>query len=235
MTEQLIALSAIVETNETQGRIKTDLDTAKEYSRRLEEGVIFPPIDVFHVGNQYILADGAHRVLAARLAGFEEILCEVHEGSLRDAILYSCGVNAAHGLPRTIEDKTRAVKCIITDTEWGRWANTQIAKMCNVSEHFVRSCRVKPVLRPGRSTDSPRPKNPKDVQENGTKSPKKTQRTYSRKGVEKIMDVTHIGKKKPGPTGSHFFTLERGILFRPENRVDQLIEGQYPAGLASGV
>ena len=127
----------------------------------MRDGIKFPPVHVFRVDDRFILVDGHHRILAARLAGIKEILCEVHVGSIRDAILYSCGVNFDYGLPRTIEDKTLVVKRLITDPEWGHWSDRQIAKICNVSQPFVGKCRVN---RTGRTdnviiTDSPLPEN----------------------------------------------------------------------------
>ena len=45
---------------------------------------------------------------ALRAASAMEISAEMRDGTWRDAVLYSVGANAAHGLPRTNEDKRRA-------------------------------------------------------------------------------------------------------------------------------
>jgi hypothetical protein len=74
----------------------------------MSEGTPFPPVIVFHRPNEdYYLADGWHRIEAARRSGRASIMAEVREGGLRDAILYSSGANTDHGLRRTSADKRR--------------------------------------------------------------------------------------------------------------------------------
>lgn len=124
-----------------QPRVKHNESVIEDYATLLKENVILPPPVVFADGKKYLLADGFHRVLATIKAGFETIQCEVHEGGKREAILYSCGANAAHGLPRTNEDKHRAVTSMVLDPEWRKWSNRQIAKHCGVSEGLVRTVR----------------------------------------------------------------------------------------------
>jgi hypothetical protein len=73
--------------------------------------VEFPPIDVFFDGQDYWLADGFHRVGAAlRVRPDQPIEAEVHQGTQSDAQWYSFGVNQTHGLRRTREDRTRAIR-----------------------------------------------------------------------------------------------------------------------------
>ena len=79
----------------TQIREKINERTVEEYAEDMKEGTVFPPIVVFKdsSGNHW-LSDGFHRLLAAAMAERNEISVEVREGSLRNAILYSCGANA---------------------------------------------------------------------------------------------------------------------------------------------
>jgi hypothetical protein len=78
----------------------------------------FPPPVVFQdKQRRYWLADGFHRYHAAVGLELKVIECVVHAGELRDAILYSCGANAAHGLRRTNADKRQAVTKLINDDE----------------------------------------------------------------------------------------------------------------------
>ena len=69
------------------------------------------------------------------------ILADIRQGTRRDAILYSCGANAAHGLPRTNEDKRRAVRKLLEDTEWMFWSDVKIAEVACVSHDFVSRLR----------------------------------------------------------------------------------------------
>lgn len=82
-----------------------------------------------------------HHCSAAAQARIEQIDAEVRPGGLRDAILYSVGANAAHGLRRSNADKRRAVMRLLEDAEWSAWANTKIARQCGVDEKTVRSLR----------------------------------------------------------------------------------------------
>jgi hypothetical protein len=77
-----------------------------EYAEAMQRGAKFPAPVVFEdAAGVFWPADGFHRIAAASKLKFKTIECEVHKGELRDAILYSCGANAVHGLPRTKEDK----------------------------------------------------------------------------------------------------------------------------------
>jgi hypothetical protein len=62
---------------------------------------------------------------------------------LHDAVLFSCGANAAHGVPRTNEGKRRAVLKLVQDAEWAHWSDREIAKRCNVAHPLVAQMRPK--------------------------------------------------------------------------------------------
>ena len=125
----------------TQTRAALDTDTAAEYAEAMKAGASFPPVVVFHDGSAYWLADGFHRVEAARQAGMMSIKATIEAGSNRDACLYAIGANQAHGLRRTNADKRRAVQALLNDSEWGNWSDREIAKRCGVSHPFVAKLR----------------------------------------------------------------------------------------------
>jgi hypothetical protein len=106
-----------------------------------EGGLRFPPVVLFSDGGRYILADGFHRVLAAREAGLSEFPAEVCAGNERDALLYSISANAGHGLPRSNADKRKAVWLLLADPEWCKWSDHEIARHCGVSYRFVGKLR----------------------------------------------------------------------------------------------
>ena len=56
-------------------------------------------------------------------------------------MLFSVGANAAHGLPRTREDKRPAVLTLLGDAEWSKWSDREIARQCGVAHSFVGSLR----------------------------------------------------------------------------------------------
>ena len=124
-----------------QPREALDHHTVVEYADDMREGATFAPVTVFTDGKSYWLADGFHRVAAARLASLDTIATEVKAGTLRDAILYAAGANGAHGLRRTNEDKRRAVSRLLDDAEWSTWSDREIARQCGVTHPFVARVR----------------------------------------------------------------------------------------------
>jgi hypothetical protein len=116
-------------------------DKVEEYADLMKSGVDFPGPVAFFDGSVHWLADGFHRVQAARSAGVQSLHCVVEEGGLRDAVLYSCGANAKHGIQRTSADKRRAVLKLLQDAEWTKWSNNAIAKHTMVSRGLVDDIR----------------------------------------------------------------------------------------------
>ena len=125
----------------TQARHTIDAVTVKEYCDAMKDGAEFPPIVVYFDGKHYWLADGFHRFHGAEQDGRSEILAEVREGTVRDAILHSVGANAAHGLRRTNTDKRHAVRIVLADAEWSGESNRWVADVCGVSHTMVNDMR----------------------------------------------------------------------------------------------
>ena len=121
----------------TQSRAITDADTVMKYAYDMEHGQVFPPVVVFHDGITHWLADGFQRYYAAQALQWDRILADIRQGDQRDAILYSCGANAAHGLPRTNDDKRRAVRKLLEDQDWSMESDEWIAEKCHVTPRFV--------------------------------------------------------------------------------------------------
>lgn len=129
----------------TQPRAKIDMEVVNDYSTSLELGANFPPIDVFFDGKEYWLADGFHRYHAARDVHVPELPATIHNGTVRDAILFSLGCNDRHGLRRTNEDKRHSVMTMLNDPEWSQWSDRTIADKCGVSNTFVGHLRSEKV------------------------------------------------------------------------------------------
>ena len=125
----------------TQPRAQMDWAMVAEYRVALDGGATFPPVVVFYDGESHWLADGFHRLSAANERGAEDISADVRQGTRRDAILYSVGANASHGLRRTNADKRRAVLRLLGDEEWGGWSDREIARRCEVSAPLVARVR----------------------------------------------------------------------------------------------
>lgn len=125
----------------TQPREYINQDVVNEYADEMMEEDNFPPMVVFNDGANFWLADGFHRYHANKKAGFLDVECDVRNGTLRDAVLFSVGANAQHGLRRTNEDKRKAVVTLLKDVEWGDWSDSEIGRQCFVSHVTVGRIR----------------------------------------------------------------------------------------------
>ncbi len=125
----------------TQSRAEINREVVSDYAELVKAGTEFPPVVVFHDGSAYWLADGFHRYEAYAQAGMNELPAELRQGTQRDAVLFSVGANASHGLRRTNDDKRRAVMVLLNDPEWSGWSDREIARQCGVSPSFVGGLR----------------------------------------------------------------------------------------------
>ncbi len=127
----------------TQIRAALNLDAISDYTHRTVAGEVAPPVDVYFDGSQYWLANGFHRYHAAKVLEQIDIRANVHVGTKDDAILFACGANADNGVPRTATDKRNAVESALRvyAGRGVRGSDEVIAKVCRVSDRFVRSLR----------------------------------------------------------------------------------------------
>jgi ParB-like nuclease domain len=139
---QEIPLAEVVADTAAQMRV-AGIDPAimTEYAKAMQEGATFPPIIVYHYGAAYHVADGFHRVAAARQAKLGDILAEIREGTARDAVLAAAGANATHGIRRTNADKRHAIERLLADPEWCRWSDREIGRACCVDHKSVARWR----------------------------------------------------------------------------------------------
>lgn len=137
----LIDLNRLSIDGGTQNRVALNEAVVAEYADALRESVKLPAVVAFFDGSAHWLADGFHRYHAHKAARKGSINVDIRPGTRRDAVLFSVGANAAHGLRRTNEDKRRAVKTMLGDAEWSSWTDHKIAEQCGVSQPFVSSLR----------------------------------------------------------------------------------------------
>ncbi|MCC6603064.1 MAG: hypothetical protein IT327_07635 [Anaerolineae bacterium] len=161
----------------TQARAGLNNEKVDEYKELLRESdgewPFKDPLVVFYDGTDYWLADGFHRFHACWTGGRYAVEADVRQGTRREAQLYAAGANADHGLPRTADDKRRAVTLLLEDVEWGKWSDREIARRCKVSPTFVGNIR----------------------KELGTVHVDSSERVYTRNGEERVMDTAAIGSK----------------------------------------
>ncbi len=138
MNPQSIQLDAI--SAGMQVRAGLDDTTVADYAEAMREGAKFPPVEVYSDGSEFILADGFHRLAAARQCGLQNILAEVHQGTSEDALRHALGANAAHGLRRSNADKRRCVTLALQ--RWPKLSNRAIADICAVGAPLVGHVRL---------------------------------------------------------------------------------------------
>lgn len=136
-----IELARLSTNGGTQPRAEINDMIVEAYAEDMLTGAEFPPVVVFYDGDNYWLADGFHRVQAARKAKCIFIKADVRQGTRRDAVLFSVGANATHGLRRSNTDKRRAVEVLLRDEEWQQWSDREIARRCAVHHTFVGRVR----------------------------------------------------------------------------------------------
>lgn len=139
-----VDLSTIRTDGGTQPRAAIDTQLVETYAEDMASGAVFPPLVIFHDGVTNWLADGFHRFYAAKGCGLAEFECDVRQGTVRDAILFSVSANASHGLRRTNEDKRRAVLTLLNDPTWALWSDREIARHCAVDGKTVSNLRPRP-------------------------------------------------------------------------------------------
>lgn len=126
-----------------QARSRMDLQVITDYEAVISEGRDMPPIRVVRVKDVLFVVDGFHRVHAYRNQGRDRIEADVVNGNDRLALELAVGANQAHGLRRSIQDKTKAVEMVLDDLELMGESDRFIAKLCGVSQPFISSVRAR--------------------------------------------------------------------------------------------
>jgi hypothetical protein len=139
----LLKIDQIRRDGATQPRAAIDFETVFDYMDAMVDGAEFPPVTVFYDGTDYWLADGFHRVKAREQGGFDEIACEVHQGTQQDAQWYSFAANKTNGLRRTNDDKQRAVKAALIHPQGVGLSDRQIGSHVGVDHKTVSGWREK--------------------------------------------------------------------------------------------
>lgn len=190
----------------TQQRVRMSDSHVKELTDALVAGKPLTPAVVFFDGKDYWLADGFHTREAYRANGSEAMPVDVRPGTKRDAILYSVGANASHGLKRTNEDKEKAVKVLLADAEWGQWSDGRIAESAGVTDRFVAAVRSRTTPNGSESNKNQETRIGKDGRSYKVK-PKVKKKTETQPASEPPKEVP---KPKPPKTTDHF-----GIPIQP--------------------
>lgn len=200
-----IPLDAIRLDGDTQARAETSDEHVTDLYEAIVAGAEMPPVILFHDGGpDYWIGDGHHRIAAYRKAKHRQVKAEVHQGGLRDAQLFACGANTAHGLKRSNADKRDAVVTLLFDVQdpcrhghhvcgdrrptdqcWSQFSDREIARRCAVSQPFVSKLRAELV--------------PASVPDNSYQI--EAVRTVTRSGTTYAMNTANIGAARKAEGG----------------------------------
>lgn len=157
--QKLLNLSDITLSNALRVRHSVDQNVVEDYAEAMKAKAVFPPIDVFSVGNTgYLLVDGWHRYYASRLIEKTKIHAEVHDGDESEALKFALKSNCKHGLRRSNADKRRCVELAIK--HWPDITNRALSEICGVSHTFINKVRslIDPPDEPPKEQPKPEPK-----------------------------------------------------------------------------
>jgi hypothetical protein len=110
----------------------------------VELGGGWPPVLVQR--SDCLVIDGAHRVAAARLLGWQRIEVTFFDGTAEEALLEFLGRNVEHGLPLSLRDRKQAGRRVLT--AHAEWSDRRIAEMCGISPKTVGAMRANVGPRP---------------------------------------------------------------------------------------
>ncbi len=98
-----------------------------------------PPITVYQIEGQLLVADGFHRHAAAVMLGKRTISAEIVEGTMTEALDFVASVNLFHGLPLTRAERRRAVEVKLKLHH--DWSDRRMAEELAVSRELVAKIR----------------------------------------------------------------------------------------------
>ena len=143
MKELKLKLSEVVIDHAAQPRAGSlDQDHVEELADAYRAKKKIDPPTVWKVGNEYRLAQGFHRVEAARRAGLTSLTFVIEEGTDSDWRIDAACSNQGHGLKRTNKDKRRCLTILFRLLP--NKSNSLIAEMAGVSVEYVRQQRPEP-------------------------------------------------------------------------------------------
>lgn len=144
-----------------QTRAGTDAETVNNYAEAMADGATFPEVTVFTDGERYWLADGFHRVMAARQNGKATITADVRKGTEDDAVVFGGTANNKQGKRPTRADVQHFLMMVWERREavfGGTPTGGNLAERCGVSratgERFVQERLAEMPKAPARPTGS---------------------------------------------------------------------------------
>ncbi len=138
MKTKTLAIDLLRIDGDTQSRVSINQDAVDDYAEVIGESNgdwPFPPLDVFHDGAEYFVADGFHRYHGAQQCKRGSVPCRVHNGTALDAAIFAMTANDKHGMRLTRADKRRCVERLL---DGKKRTQKEIAELAGVSKRLVQ-------------------------------------------------------------------------------------------------
>ena len=100
-----------------------------------------PPLDVFQIERRYYVADGFHRLAAAKEAKRKEVVCHVYTGTQPEAMRHAAFANLRRGLAYSQHDRQRILERLLQDPEASQRSNRDLAQVLGLSHVTVGRAR----------------------------------------------------------------------------------------------
>ena len=139
MKTKPLQIDLLVTDADTQSRIAISGETVDQYAELISEAGKdwpLPPLDVFHDGSRYMVADGFHRVMGATKAKRASVPCKIHKGTATDARIFGMTANDQHGLRMTQADKRACVEWLLDNQP--KMTQKTVSVSAGVTERTVR-------------------------------------------------------------------------------------------------
>ena len=141
---QLIGIRNLEIPDEVQPRKVFEKSWAADLAKWFKEGTQFPEVRVYQLlDGRLIQAEGHHRRFALQSIGEDDILCDVANGTMEDAIIYAAGSNRENRGILQMSDKgiTKAVGMLFGFEKWWTKPNAVIAKHVGCSSTKIGCLR----------------------------------------------------------------------------------------------
>uniref|UniRef100_A0A6M3M6R8 Putative methyltransferase n=2 Tax=viral metagenome TaxID=1070528 RepID=A0A6M3M6R8_9ZZZZ len=111
----------------------------QQYAENIEYILVCSPLEIWDTPDGNYLADGFHRLAAARFKGMKSVNVRVSKGSVQDAYAAACLANLFHGKPLTRSEREKARKEFIKIHP--EWSNVKLATEVSCSDETIRRYR----------------------------------------------------------------------------------------------
>jgi hypothetical protein len=133
----IININTINLASSYQAREEIDQEMVETFAENMLHGDKFPPILIYVVNGEKLIADGFHRYFAHKKNNKTSIDVDERASDMDSYILKCTSANNKHGKRPTHKDKIRSLARMLLIVEVSLWQDKEIARHLDVSTSFV--------------------------------------------------------------------------------------------------